>query len=132
MDARGIGLGILDAIVKILLVIVAVMFISKYASEAYTYGYNIYNQVPASKYDTRTVSVSITDSMSVGDIAELLENRGLIKNSKLFWLQERFSEYHGMIAPGTYELSPSMTPDEIIGVMSASSIAENEENASDN
>ena len=132
MDARGIGLGILDAIVKILLVIVAVMFISKYASEAYSYGYNIYNQVPASKYDTRTVSVSITDSMSVGDIAELLENRGLIKNSKLFWLQERFSEYHGMIAPGTYELSPSMTPDEIIGVMSASSIAENEEDASDN
>ena len=58
MDARGIGLGILDAIVKILLVIVAVMFISKYASEAYSYGYNIYNQVPASKYDTRTVSVS--------------------------------------------------------------------------
>ena len=132
MDARGIGLGILDAIVKILLVIVAVMLISKYASEAYTYGYNIYNQVPASKYDTRTVSVSITDSMSVGDIAELLENRGLIKNSKLFWLQERFSEYHGMIAPGTYELSPSMTPDEIIGAMSASSIAESEEEASDN
>ncbi|WP_051204511.1 endolytic transglycosylase MltG [Butyrivibrio sp. VCD2006] len=132
MDARGIGLGILDAIVKILLVIVAVMLISKYASEAYSYGYNIYNQVPASKYDTRTVSVSITDSMSVGDIAELLENRGLIKNSKLFWLQERFSEYHGMIAPGTYELSPSMTPDEIIGVMSASSIAESEEAAGDN
>ena len=132
MDARGIGLGILDAIVKILLVIVAVMFISKYASEAYSYGYNIYNQVPASKYDTRTVSVSITDSMSVGDIAELLENRGLIKNKRLFWLQERFSEYHGMIAPGTYELSPSMTPDEIIGVMSASSIAKSEEDASDN
>ncbi|SDB35666.1 MULTISPECIES: endolytic transglycosylase MltG [unclassified Butyrivibrio] len=131
MDARGIGLGILDTLVKVLLVIVAVMLISKYASEAYTYGYNIYNQVPASKYDTRTVSVSITDSMSVGEIAELLENRGIINNSKLFWLQERFSEYHGMIAPGTYELSPSMTPDEIIGIMSASSIAESEEDSGD-
>ncbi|SEK79967.1 UPF0755 protein [Butyrivibrio sp. ob235] len=131
MDARGIGLGILDTLVKVLLVIVAVMLISKYASEAYTYGYNIYNQVPVSKYDTRTVSVSITDSMSVGEIAELLENRGIINNSKLFWLQERFSEYHGMIAPGTYELSPSMTPDEIIGIMSASSIAESEEDSGD-
>ena len=127
MDARGIGLGVLDIVVKVLLVIIGIMLISKYASEAYTYGYNIYNQVPASRYDTRTVSVSITDSMSVGDIAELLENRGLIKDSKLFWLQERFSEYHGMIAPGTYELSSTMTAEEMFAVMAGQGEKKEEE-----
>lgn len=127
MNVKNVGLGIVDTIVKVFLVLVAIMLISKYASVAYNYGYNIYNQVPASQYDTRTVTVSITDSMSVGDIAELLENRGLVKDKNLFWMQERFSEYHGMIAPGTYELSPSMTPDEIIAIMCASTIEADKE-----
>ncbi|MBE5858578.1 MAG: endolytic transglycosylase MltG [Butyrivibrio sp.] len=127
MNSRSIGLGVLDTLVKVALIIVAIMFISKYASVAYSYGYNIYNQKPASQYDTRTVSISITDSMSVMDIAELLENRGLVEDKMLFYLQERFSEYHGLIAPGTYELSPSQTADEMIAIMCASSIESEEE-----
>ena len=122
MNTRSFIFGLLDTTVKLCLIIVAISMISRYASVAYRYGYNIYNQVPASSYDTRTVTVSVTGSMSVMDIAELLENRGIINDKYLFWLQERFSEYHGLIAPGTYELSPSQTADEIIAVMSASTI----------
>ncbi len=131
MNSRSIGLGVIDTFVKVILIIVAVMIVARYASLAYSYGYNIYNQKPASQYDTRTVSVSITESMSVMDIAELLENRGLIEDKLLFFLQERFSEYHGLIAPGTYELSPSQTPEEMIEIMSASSIESEEEDKSD-
>ncbi len=122
MSTRNIGLGLLDTAVKLCLIVAAISVISKYASLAYRYGYNIYNQVPASPYDTRTVTVSVTNSMSVMDIAELLENRGIIEDKLLFYLQERFSEYHGLIAPGTYVLSPSQTADEIIAVMSESTI----------
>ncbi len=129
MSVRSLGLGLLDTIFKVMLVIVAVMMISKYAKVAYDYGYNIYNQSPASEYDTRTVTISVTESMSVMDIAELLENRGIVDDKYLFWLQERFSEYHGMIAAGTYELSPSQKADEIIGVMSAKTIEEKEAEA---
>ena len=129
MSGRSIGLGLLDTAVKGLLVAFAIMMISKYASLAYNYGYNIYNQTPVSQYDTRVVLVSVTDSMSVMDIAELLENRGLIQDKYLFWLQERFSEYHGMIAAGTYDLSPSQTADEIIGIMCAATIEAQEEEA---
>ncbi len=124
MNSKNVVLGIVDATIKILLIVFAVSIISRYASVAYRYGYNIYNQIPASQYDTRTVSVSITDSMSVMDIAELLENRGIVTDKFLFWLQEMFSEYHGMIAAGTYELSPSQTADEIIAQMCASNIEE--------
>ena len=126
MNGKNLGLGLLDTIAKLLLIFLAIMLISKYASVAYNYGYNIYNQVPASQYDTRTVTVSITDSMTVMDIGELLENRGIIKDKYLFWLQERFSECHGMIAAGTYDLSPSQTADEIIGELCASTIAAEE------
>lgn len=122
MSGRSFVLGLLDLMVKGFLVVFAIMLISKYASVAYRYGYNIYNQTPASQYDTRTVTITVTDTMSVMDIAELLENRSLVDDKYLFYLQERFSEYHGMIAPGTYELSPSQTPDEIIAVMCASTI----------
>ena len=128
MNSKGIGLGVLGTLIKIILIVIAVMVVSRYASVAYNYGYNIYNQKPASQYDTRTVTISITESMSVMDIAELLENRGIVEDKMLFYLQERFSEYHGLIAAGTYELSPSQTPEEIIEVMCASSI-ESEEDA---
>ena len=129
MSGRSIGLGLLDTVVKGMLVAFAIIMISKYAALAYNYGYNIYNQTPVSQYDTRVVLVSVTESMSVMDIAELLENRGLVQDKYLFWLQERFSEYHGMIAPGTYDLSPSQTADEIIGIMCASTIEAQEEEA---
>ena len=122
MNGKSISLGLLDTVIKVMLIVIAIMMISKYASVAYNYGYNIYNQEPASQYDTRTLTVSITQSMSVMDVAELLENRGIVKDKYLFWLQERFSEYHGMISAGTYDLSPSQTADEIIAVMCASAI----------
>ena len=126
MNGRSFAFGMMDTVIKLLIVVFAISLISKYAAVAYRYGYNIYNQIPASQYDTRTLTVSITESMSVMDIAELLENRGIINDKFLFWMQERFSEYHGMIAPGTYALSPSQTADEIIAQMSASTIEEAE------
>ncbi len=84
MSGRSFVLGLLDLMVKGFLVVFAIMLISKYASVAYRYGYNIYNQTPASQYDTRTVTISVTDTMSVMDIAELLENRSLVDVKYLF------------------------------------------------
>ncbi len=54
---------------------------------------------------------------------------GLITDKNLFKLQERFSEYHGMERPGTYELSTAMTPEEMLVVMSGG--AKSSEEASD-
>ena len=80
---------------------------------------NIFNQVPVSSGTGRTVSVTISDGDSAKKIAEKLANAGLITDKNLFVLQEMFSDYHGAEAAGTYELSTSMTPEEMLQIMSA-------------
>ena len=53
-------------------------------------------------------------------IADNLAGVGLITDQNLFKLQERFSEYHEKEKPGKYELSTSMTPEEMLTIMSGS------------
>ncbi len=118
MNAKKIGLGLLDAIIKIVFVAVVVMLISKYAKMAYNYGYHIFNQSAVSSGTGRTVTFTVGSGDSVDAIAENLAGVGLITDKNLFKLQERFSEYHDQEKPGTYELSTAMTPEEMLSIMS--------------
>ena len=118
MDAKKIGLGLLDAIVKIVFVIIVAMLISKYAKLAYNSGYQIFNQKPVSSGTGRTVTFTVKSGDSVDTIAENLAGVGLITDKRLFKLQEKFSEYHEKEKPGTYELSTAMTPEEMLAIMS--------------
>jgi UPF0755 protein len=127
MNARKIGLGLLDAIVKIVFVVIVVMLISKYSRVAYNYGYHIFNQSAVSSGTGRDVTFTVKQGDSVDTIAENLSGVGLITDKTLFKLQERFSEYHGMEQPGTYELSTAMTPEEMIFIMSGGTGEEDSE-----
>ena len=131
MNAKKIVLGILDTAVKVAFVVVVVMLISKYSKVAYNYGYHIFNQVPVSSGTGRTVSVTISDGDSAKKIAEKLANVGLITDKNLFVLQEMFSDYHGLEAAGTYELSTSMTPEEMLQIMGAPQTADGTGNSSE-
>lgn len=122
MSARKFVLGLLDALVKVAFVIIVIMLISKYSKVAYDYGYHIFNQIPVSSGTGRTVSVTIKSGDSASDIADKLAEVGLITDKNLFKIQERFSDYHGLETPGTYELSTAMTPEEMLQIMAAGSI----------
>ena len=62
--------------------------------------------------------MGIAESASVKDIAQMLEEKGLIEDARLFVVQELLSAYHGEILPGIYDLSTSMTAEEMLAVMS--------------
>ena len=118
MNAKKVFLGLLDAAVKIVFVIVVAMLISKYAKLAYSYGYQVFNQSAVSSGTGRSVSFKVGSGDSVDTIADNLASVGLITDKTLFKVQERFSEYHGMEKAGTYELSTAMTPEEMLSIMS--------------
>ena len=134
MNAKKVGLGLLDTVVKAAFIIVIAMFIIKYAKVGYSYGYHIFNQTPVSTGTGRTVSVTIKQGDSASDIGDTLYSKGLITDKLLFKFQEKFSEYSGKEVPGTYELSTSMTPEEMIQIMSSgntSLVQEGEDEASE-
>ena len=126
MNLKKFILGLLDIAVKVAFVIVVVMLISKYSKVAYDYGYRIFNQKPVSSGTGRTVTVTISEGDSANKIAEKLATVGLITDKNLFVLQEKFSDYNGLEAPGTYELSTSMTPEEMLQIMSAGTTSDSD------
>ena len=62
----------------------------------------------------RTVTVTIKENMSVKEIGELFLQKGLIKDTTLFMAQYYLSEFREGVKPGTYELSTSMTVEEMM------------------
>ena len=74
----------------------------------------------------KKVAVTITENMSIGEIAELLEMRELIQDDKVFRVQYLLSEYRGEIVPGSYVLNTSQTADEMLAVISRQEEKESE------
>ena len=61
--------------------------------------------------------MAITEGMSASEIGHLLENKGLIRDAKLFVLQYYLSEYRKDVRPGVFELNTSMTVEEMMAAM---------------
>ncbi|MBR0163045.1 MAG: endolytic transglycosylase MltG [Lachnospiraceae bacterium] len=123
MKAENTALRIIGIVIRIALFGIAAMVVVRVAKIAYGYGYEIFAQTPVSSGTGYIVTVTVGEEDSVGDVARNLEEKGLIRDDLLFRLQEMFSDYHGKIAPGTYDLSTAMTPDEMLAVMSAKTVA---------
>ncbi len=116
---------VFDTALKIVIIIVVVMFTYKYATDAYNFGYRIFTEAPvAEEGNAKVISIAITEEASTMDIGEVLEEKGLINDSRVFYVQELISEYHGELKPGIYELSSDMTVKEMLEIMSAENKAE--------
>ncbi len=68
---------------------------------------------PMDPEDNKTVPVEIPIGSGVTTIGEVLEEKGIIKNSLVFKYYVKFNNESGFQA-GSYDLTPSMTMDEII------------------
>lgn len=119
MDKKMIW-GVVKGILKIAVTLAVVILIYNLGLKAYDFGYRIFAEEPVELGTGRTVSVSIVEGKSVSEIGDILEEKGLIRDAKLFYFQEMFSEYKGELKPGVYELSTGMTPYEMMEIMSAS------------
>ncbi len=112
--------GVTKSILKIAVALAIVLLIYNLGLKAYDFGFRIFAEEPMELGNGRVVSVSIVEGKSVSEIGEILEEKGLIRDAKLFYFQEMFSEYKGDLKPGVYELSTGMTPYEMMEIMSAS------------
>ena len=69
---------------------------------------------PVDENDTQTIEVKIPQASSTSTIAEILEDAGVVRNKLVFKLYADFSESSYKLKAGTYELSKSMTMDDIL------------------
>ena len=105
------------AIFRVAVVIAAVYVIYNGAMKCYDYGYRIFTETPVSAGEGRTITVAVTAEMSQTDIGELFQTKGLVRDARLFTLQYYLSEYRKDVEPGIFDLSTSMTAEEMMAVM---------------
>ena len=111
---------IAGTLIKTAILIVMVIGIYKMAIGAYEFGYRVFAEPAMSEEPGITISVSITDDMDTMAVGKLLQSKGLIRDARLFYVQEIVSEYKDKIQPGIFELKTSMTAEEILAVLGAS------------
>ena len=102
---------------KIALYVCIVVLIIWLGSLSYQSGHDIFDQQPMSPGEGQEITVVVKEDDSVYDIAKTLESKGLVEDAKVFWVQEKLSNYKGQMKPGTYLLSTAYEPSRLLAIM---------------
>lgn len=84
----------------------------------YDYGYRFFSETSMAPAPGEDVLVLVEPGTSGFELSKKLEEKGLVRDAKLFYLQLKLSAYSKSIEPGTYTLNTSMTPKELMIAMS--------------
>lgn len=69
---------------------------------------------PANANNTSKIKIDVAPKTAPGDIASLLEEKGVIRNATAFYWYARLSGLQDQLQAGSYQLSPSETSAEIV------------------
>lgn len=108
---------IFSILIKVAVAVWIVSFIISKAGQAYDFGFRVFTETPISPAPGREVTVAITEGKSYKDIAQILENKGLVRDANLALAQILASEYRETMEPGVYTLNTSMTTEEMLAAM---------------
>ncbi|MCI8945448.1 MAG: endolytic transglycosylase MltG [Lachnospiraceae bacterium] len=117
MGGKQIVGAVFGTVMKVVVAAVVLMFIYRYSIMAYDYGYRIFGEEPVDAEPGRDVSIQVAESDDAEDIGLMLEQKGLIRDAKLFMIQEMLSGSESEITAGTYELNTAMTVEEMLDIM---------------
>jgi UPF0755 protein len=119
MKIKSIIASVFETIIKGVAIVAIANYVYGAVVEAYDFGYRVFAEEPVSRSGGRTITVAVPEDYTVRGLAEMLTDKGLIRDANLFIAQEFLSEDHGEIKPGLYDLSTTLTAAEMMAIMSA-------------
>ena len=84
----------------------------------FDFGYRVFTEPAMEMEPGRDIVVTIDKGMGAGEIGAELERKGLVRDGNLFMIQLMLSAYKDDIQPGSHILNTSMTPKEMMILMS--------------
>lgn len=117
MNIKNLALGFMGFIVRAAILAIAILVIFRIGQEAYDFGFRIYTEEAMSPAPGRDVAVTIVQGDSTMDVGRMFEEKGLIRDAKLFYAQKKCSVYDADIKPGFYTLNTSMTADDMFAII---------------
>ena len=118
MKTSKIVLKIFSGTGSILIIILLIFGVFTVGTIVYDFGYRIFAEESIDVVDGKEVSVQVVKGMSGKELAEILKEKGLIRQTFLFQVQYRISDFNGKIKPGLYTLNTTMTPETMIETLS--------------
>lgn len=118
MNGKYLVGAMIEAVIKAAILVAIILFVVRTASSAYDFGYRVFADEPVSSGEGRTITVAVSEGDDIETIAQMLEDKGLIRDAKLFRVQELLSAYHDDILPGIYDLNTAMKAEEMLQMMS--------------
>ena len=117
-----------------LLVNVFILFILvKVFAFSFSFAYDVFaSNNCKDKSDTKVVTVTVLPDSSIKDVCETLDDAGVVKNAYALMVRIRIGSYAAKIKPGTYEIAPSYTNDEIITIITGGTLDSDSKKSGDN
>ena len=123
MKLSKVALRLLNISIIAMVWLLAILFLYRVGLYAYNFGYRVYTEpAMASHENSRDMLVTINDT-DLATVAEVIYEKGLVENEKLFYLQLLISQAgvkegdRGKIKEGVYTMNTAMTYKEIIATM---------------
>ena len=110
--------GTFGVCINVIIYALVIIFAIRMVTFAYDFSYEVFGDTAVEESSEKIVPIQISDGASTDEIASLLEKKGLIKYKHAFIIHVAVSQYKGQIQAGNYELSPSMTMDDMLAIMS--------------
>ncbi len=93
-------------------------------SYGFNFAYDVFSSNCKDEDDTQVVAVTVLPDSSIKEVCETLDEAGVINDKYALMVKIRLGKYATMIQPGTYEIAPSYTSDEIITVITGGTLDE--------
>ena len=127
MKGKQFAYSFLGTVIRIVVLIILAIVLFKLGGKAYEFGFRIFTEEPMSEPPGRDVQITVSKSDGIKEVSQMLEDKGLIRDAKLFRIQEKVSMYDGDIHPGIFTLNTSMTAEEMFAVLLESDQKDEEE-----
>ena len=127
MNASKVVLRILHVCISILVFLLVLFGLVKLGGQAYDLGYRVFTERPMENEPGTDVTVRVSEGMNALSLGTVLEEKGLVRDNKLFAIQMMLSAYAKKVKPGLYTLNTHQTSREMLKVMAAEEPKEEEE-----
>jgi UPF0755 protein len=119
MNAKKLVATVINISFEIIFAALVIIMIYNCGLRAYSFGFSVFAEQPITSEPGRDVNVTIDANASTYEIGELLVDKGLIRDAKLFYVQMKLSALSGEVNSGKYTLNTSMTAEDMINIITA-------------
>lgn len=106
---------VLSISISVLFGVLVICGLYQLGLKCYDFGYRVYTEPAVSQDQGTEQIVQITENMETMELADLLAEKGLVRDARLFYLQAKLSGFD--LQPGAYKVSTSMTARELMAAM---------------